>query len=363
MPRLTLVLAFVLLANALAFPALAQRGGPANVFAATVEERVFANRIEALGTLEPRERVDLSLNAADRVTAVYFDDGERVVEGQTLLSLAQREQSALVEAAEATLAEARSQLERIAPLVEDGAVSELQYDEARRDVDSAAANLRAVQSRQRDRVLVAPFNGVLGFRRVSVGSYIRPGDVVATLIDDSEMRLEFPVPSIFLTTLSVDMPIEARTDDLPGRTFSGTVTSLDNAIDPVTRSVRVRATLPNEDRALKAGMFMLVDLAANPRRALAIPEEAVEPQGPLFFVYVLDSSEQGLIARRQEVSLGMRSEGYIEVLSGLQAGDRIVTEGLLRVRNGIQVRVRDPDLLTPTGEPATAAGELGPAPG
>ncbi|MEM6626375.1 MAG: efflux RND transporter periplasmic adaptor subunit [Pseudomonadota bacterium] len=330
----------------LSSPALAQRG-PASVFAEPVKEREFAMRIEALGTLEPNERVDLTLNAADRVTAIFFDDGQRVEEGKTLLSLAQREQVALVEAAEATVEEARRQLERVRRLVDSEAVSRSELDEAQRNMDNAAAQLRAVQSRQRDRVLVAPFDGVLGFRQVSVGSYIRPGDVVATLIDDSEMNLDFSIPSVFLRVLKSGAVIETTTDDVPGTVFSGEVASLDNSIDPVTRAVRVRATLPNPDQVLKAGMFMQVTLLADPRRALSIPEEAIQPVGPDNFVFVATDADGGLVATRRQIEIGARQAGFVEVTSGLGANDRIITEGVIGIREGSSIVIQEKTILSP----------------
>jgi len=250
--------------------AAAQRG-PSSVFVEPVIEREFATRVEALGTLVPNEVVDLSLNTADRVQSLYFDDGQRVRKGKTLLSLAQREQAALTEAADANAEEARQQLERIQRLTKRNAVSKAELDEATRNLNAAEAQLRAVQSRQKDRVLVAPFDGVLGFRQVSVGSFVRPGDVVARLIDDSEMNLEFSVPSTFLRSLKPGTKISARTDDLPDMLFDGEIATLDNAIDPVTRSVRVRATIPNPEQILLSGMFMEIVLTANPHMGLAIP--------------------------------------------------------------------------------------------
>lgn len=345
--RSLIFVAFALYLSVL--PGFAQRGGggPPSVFVEPVTERSFATRIEALGTLEPNEQVDLTLNAADRVRAIYFDDGDRVTAGKTLLSLAQREQIALVEAAEATYDEARRQQERIARLAEQQAVSESELDQANRNLDSARANLRAVQSRQQDRVLVAPFDGVLGFRMVSVGSYVQPGDVVARLIDDSEMNLDFMVPSTFLRTLKKGTAIEARTDDLPGEVFEGTIASIDNAIDPVTRSVRVRATLPNPDRLLIAGMFVQVTLLAEPRDALSIPEEAIQPIGPRTYVFVAEDDGGQIVARRKEVTLGLRQEGFVEVKSGLEEGDRIITEGIIRVRDGGPVKIEDKSILEP----------------
>lgn len=348
--RLIPVLALVL--SLCGLQAFAQRG-PSSVFVEEVEPRSFAMRIEALGTLEPNEQVDLTLNAADRVRAIYFDDGDRVSAGKTLLSLAQREQIALVEAAEANFNEARRQQERIARLAEQQAVSASELDEANRNLDSARANLRAVQSRQQDRVLVAPFDGVLGFRMVSVGSYVTPGDVVARLIDDSEMNLDFMVPSTFLRSLEKGTEIEARTDDLPGEVFKGTIASIDNAIDPVTRSVRVRATLPNPERILMPGMFVQVTLLAEPREALSIPEEAVQPVGPRTYVFMIDTENGQKIARRTEVELGLRQNGYVEVTAGLDEGDRVITEGIIRVRDGGPVKIEDKSLL----EPEIASGK------
>ncbi len=360
MTRFTLMLGLVA-ALLLSGHAHAQRG-PATVFADRVEVRPFANRIEALGTLEPREEVDLTLSTGDVVREIYFDDGERVTQGKTLLTLAQREQIALVEAAEANEEEARRQLARIERLAADDAVSQSELDEARRNMQNATAQRRAVQSRLADRILVAPFDGVLGFRQVSVGAYVRPGDVVARLIDDSEMRLEFSVPSIFLSQLEPGLPIDARTDDLPGQTFEGTLTSIDNAIDPVSRSVRVRATLPNPDRVLKAGMFMKVELKADAREALSVPEEAILPRGPRFYVFVIEPENGTLIAHQREVELGLRHDGYVEVRNGLDAGDRIVTEGLIRIRDGSEVTIADESLLSPSaGGSGATPGSGGPA--
>ena len=320
----------------------------ANIFAEPLQEREFASKIEALGTLMPNEQVDLTLNAADRVQSIYFDDGERVRKGQTLLSLAQREQRALVEAEEAQVAEASQQLDRMMRLIESRAVSQSEVDEAQRDLNSARAQLRAVQSRQKDRILVAPFDGVLGFRQVSVGSYVQPGSVVARLVDDKEMNLEFDIPSTFMRVLSEDSEVLARTDDLPGDVFYGKITSIDNAIDPVTRSVTVRATLPNPERVLVSGMFMDVTINADPRTVPAVPEEAVQSVGPRNFIFVVRDEDGQQIAQRAEVQLGLYQDGYVEVMSGVQTGELIVTEGLLQVREGAPVKIQSPDILNST---------------
>ena len=345
----------VLITMALASQFASAQRGPSSVFAEAVAEREFAVRIEALGTLEPNEMVDLTLNTADRVQSLYFDDGQRVRKGKTLLSLAQREQIALTEAADANAEEAAQQLERIERLAARKAVSQAELDEAKRNVNAANAQLRAVQSRQKDRVLVAPFDGILGFRQVSVGSYVRPGDTVARLIDDSEMNLEFTVPSTFLRSLSPGTKVIARTDDLPGMNFDGEIATIDNAIDPVSRSVRVRATLPNPERILMSGMFMEIMLTADPRTSLAIPEEAVQPVGPKTFVFKVDDNNGTLAAKRTEVKLGALDNGYLEVLSGLTSSDKVITEGIIRVRNGSPIKIENKSMLNPSSNRGNVA--------
>ena len=341
-------------------PAEAQRGPrAASVFTAPVQEAEFSMQIEALGTLEARESVDLTLNVADRVTAIYFDDGDRVTKGKTLLSLAQGEQAALVDAAEATANEARQRYERTQQLAKERTVSQSALDEAARDLASANAQLRAVQSRQKDRVLVAPFDGVLGFRLVSVGSYVRAGDVVAELIDDSEMKLDFSVPSIFLRSVRKGTDVRVETDDLPGMAFDGIVDTVGASIDPVTRSIRVRAILPNPDRLLKPGMFMKVTLLADPRRALSVPEEAIEPVGPNSFVYVAVDKNGQLVAERRQIQVGLRQGGQVEVIAGLEPGDEIITDGLISVRDGAPIIVRDRTVLQTGGGVASPGASNG----
>ena len=200
-------------------------------------------------------------------------------------------------------------------------------------------------------MLVAPFGGLLGFREVSVGSYVQPGDVVTTLIDDSAMRLDFSVPATRLASVGSGTQIVAETDSLPGQTFRGEITTLNNTIDPATRSVRVRAILPNDERLLKVGMFMRVVVEADARLALAIPEEAIQPVGPRTYVFVVDAEN---MAHRREISIGARYDSLVEVLSGLSEGDRVISEGLIRARDGQPVTIIETIERTPTRQGASS---------
>lgn len=334
------------------------RGGgmAAQVEAVPAESRVFSSRIEALGTLEPRERVVLTANAADRVTGVFFEDGQRVAQGKVLMTLVNEEETALLESARATEANAKLVYERNQRLASAEAVAQLELDRTKSAYDAAVANTGAIRARLRDRVLTAPFSGVLGFRQISTGAYVSPGQNVATLIDDSQMRLEFGVPSIYLSSLRPGLEITATTKDIPGRSFVGKLTSIDNAIDPVTLAVKVRATLPNKDGALKAGTSMSVELVSRPRTSLVISEISVVAEGSKNFVFVVDQSKQPNVAVKTEVTLGARERGVVEVLSGLKSGDVVITDGVLKVRPGGPVRVRQPGATGGPGAARIAAG-------
>lgn len=330
---------------------------PTQVVAISVAPREFSSRIEDLGTLEPRERVVLTANAADRVTGVFFEDGQRVAKGKVLMTLDNEEEKAQLEAAQATLANAKLVYDRNQRLASNDAIAELDLERTKSAYEGAVANVAAIQARLRDRVLVAPFSGVLGFRQISTGAFVSPGQAVATLIDDSEMRLEFGVPSINVKDLRVGLQIQATTKDIPGRVFTGQLTSIDNAIDPVTLAVKVRATLPNKDGALRAGTSMSVTLAAEPRTSLSVPEISVIAEGSKTFVYVIDRSQQPAAASKTEVVLNSRERGYVEVVSGLQAGDLVVTDGVLKLRPNSPVVVQGGAAVAGGAESRMAAGE------
>lgn len=333
------------------------RGGPpTQVEAVVTEARVFSSRIEALGTLEPRERVILTANAADRVTGIFFEDGQRVSQGKVLVTLVNEEEQSQLASAKAAEANAKLVFERNERLASAEAVAELELERTKSAYEAASANVGAVQARLRDRVLVAPFSGVLGFRQISMGAYVSPGQAVATLIDDSQMRLEFGVPSIYLADLRAGLEINAVTKDIPGRTFVGKLTSIDNAIDPVTLAVKVRATLPNTDGALKAGASMSVQLVSKPRTSLAVSEISVIAEGSKNFVYVVDQSQQPAKTLKTEVTLGTRERGTVEVLAGLKSGDVVVTDGVLKVRPGSAVMVRPAGSGAVAGQMATGPG-------
>ncbi len=312
---------------------------PPAVFVAEVRVARFSDQIEALGTLRANESLVLTASVTETITDIRFDDGDRVAAGQVLLEMTSAEEHAQLEEARATVGEAKRQFERVKSLEAKGTAAKSLLDERRREWETARARLSAIESRLEDRLIRAPFAGVVGLRNISVGALVEPGDVITTLDDDSVMKLDFPVPSTYVGALRPGLPVSARARAYPGRRFEGEVKSIDSRIDPTTRSVMVRAILANEERELKPGMLMRVGLHNNPRDALILPEEALVPRGNKQFVLLVNEASGQKVMRR-EVQIGGRRAGEVEILNGLAPGEKVITDGTLKVRPGQEVSVR-----------------------
>jgi len=307
---------------------------PASVTLAAVRSERVSQKLEALGNARANESVDISSKSSNVVTAVTFRDGERVKRGQVLVQLDNAQARADVAEAQAALTESESQYNRSRELLNTQALSKSSFDQLVATLAANRARLGAAQARLEDTVIRAPFSGRVGLRRVSVGTLISPGDVITTLDDTSVIKLDFSVPENFLAGLREGLSIRASAPAFPGRSFAGSVSSIDSRVDMNTRSVTVRALLANDDGALKPGMFLNVSLANDEREALVIPEEALTPEAERQYVFVVS---EGKVSRR-EVHIGGRRPGSVEVLAGLSAGERVIVEGTQKVRDGASVQ-------------------------
>lgn len=313
-------------------------GGPVLVTLAPVETRDFADVIEAVGTAKANESIDITAKSADTIGKLNFTDGQRVEKGFVVAEMTSREQVADLGAARASLAEAEKAYKRIGDLARKGFATRAQLDGALAARDSAAAKVRSLDSRVSDRLMRAPFGGVLGLRRVSMGGLVRPGDVITTLDDISLIKLDFTVPEAFIGSLQMGSTVKVTVAAYPARTFEGKVAGIDTRVDPVSRAVAVRAEIANGDGVLKPGMLMTVNLITNQRKILAVPEEAIVPLESKQYVYLVTPKKT---AERREIKIGARQPGFAEVLSGLKAGEKVVVEGTLKLRPDADVKFAD----------------------
>ena len=334
------VLAAFFLVGFLTWPVFASAAPPATpVFVTKAGLSTIADRIEALGTLRANESVELTVSVTDTVSVISFDDGDRVAAGKVLVEMTSDEEHAQLDEARVAVAEARRQYERIRSLHQQKSASESLLDERKREWETGRARLAAIESRVADRLVRAPFAGVVGLRNVSVGALVRPGDVITTLDDDSVMKLDFSVPAVFLGSLAAGQPVIATTPAWQGERFEGSVKSIDSRIDPVTRTVVARAIMANPEHRLRPGMLMQVELSSGQRRAIVIPEESLVARGQKHFVYIVDGSAGNTVERR-EVQIGTRRPGEVEIVAGLEVGELVITDGTLKVRPGASVTIR-----------------------
>jgi membrane fusion protein (multidrug efflux system) len=318
-------------------PGGAGGAAPISVITAIATPRDINVGIEAIGTANSNEAVTITSRTTNIVTAIHFTDGQAVKAGQVLVELDREQANADLAAATAAFEESRSQFNRSRELLATQVLSKAQYEQIEATMKANEARVAAAQARLSDTYIRAPFTGGVGMRRVSLGALISPGTVITTLDDTSSIKVDFSVPEAHVGRLRAGQNVLARTNAYPGRKFTGRVASIDSRVDPATRAVNVRAVVANSGAALKPGMFLTVELSQDNRQALAIPEEAVVPEQARQFVYVVEDG----VARKREVLLGRREPGYVEITSGLSAGDHVVIEGTIKLRDGAPVREVD----------------------
>lgn len=307
--------------------------GPTFVRAEGVALREITDQVEAIGTARANESVTIAAKVTDTVSRVNFDDGDIVDTGTVLVELTNTEQSALLDEAQANVADARNQAGRLEKLAADGSIPLSQLDEARARLDAAEARYQSILARLEDRLIRAPFAGLLGFREVSEGTLVTPGSRITTLDDIAIIKLDFSVPEVFLDLVREGLDLVAQSSAYPDHSFPARVRTIGSRVDEVTRSAIVRAHIHNPDLLLKPGMLLTVNLTTAKRQALMVPESAILQRSSQVFVYVIRDGQ----AEMRQVRTGVRRGGWIEVTNGLTEGEPVVTEGTIKIRDGSPV--------------------------
>nr|WP_263854086.1 efflux RND transporter periplasmic adaptor subunit [Sphingomonas parva] len=316
----------------------------------------FVETVEAVGTAVANEQVTLSAPVTERLVRLGFDDGQFVRAGQVIAILAQGQESAQLAEAQARAREAQQQLSRIETLRQRGFATQANLDAQVAAASAARAHATEARASIGDRVIRAPFSGWVSLRNISAGAVVSSGTEIATISDISTIKLDFPVPETVLSAIRPGLTIDARSAAWPDQPFRGQIATVDPVIDPDTRAVTVRARLPNRDARLKPGMLLTVAIETAPRMSLAVPELAVIGEGDRRFVYAVDA---GGTARRTEVRTGLRSGGRIEILEGLKAGQKVVTDGVVKLSDGMKVRLAGPGGGTAAASAAAATKKAG----
>ena len=314
-------------------------GGPTQVSVVTVQPRTFVDSIEVLGVAKGLQSVTLTAATTQLVDRVHIRDGATVKKGAVLVELKATEQDAAVAQAEAQLVEARRAFDRWKTLGEKGFASKASIDQYEAAYLSAKADVDAARARLGDRMIRAPFTGVVGLSDIAPGALINPGAAIVTLDDLSMIRVDFKVPERYLASLRDGQQISASVDAYPGETITGQISKLDTRVDEATRSITARAVFPNPGQRLKPGMLIRVSIARGQRQSAAAPESALSVEGDAAFVYLVAERDGRSVAEQRPVVTGARDQGYVELRQGVSQGDRIVADGLNKITPGQPVQI------------------------
>jgi membrane fusion protein (multidrug efflux system) len=300
-----------------------------------VQLQPWSDTVRALGTVKARESVTVTAKVSETVQKVHFDSGDEVEAGAPLVSLSGQAQQAALTEAQAAAEEAHRLYERQRELAAQQLIASSQLDTQLAIRDAARARVQQIRAQLGDRVITAPFSGVLGMRQVSPGALVTPGTAIATLDDLERVFVDFPVPETHLASLANGQGLVGHSEAYPGRDFTGIVSTIDARIDPATRAVTVRGDFANADHALRPGMLLQVILSRPERDALLVPEISIVQVGSSAYVFRVKDDDT---VERVDVAVGARREGLAEVIEGLQAGDRIVVDGTGKLRPGTLIR-------------------------
>ena len=348
-------------------------GGPAGpgagavtVEAAKVETTSLPQTITAVGSLRSDESVTLRPEVAGRISAIGFQEGQRVAKGDVLIQLDATVPQAELQQARANLTLAKSKYERALDLAKSNFISGQARDEAENNLKVAEAAIQVSEAKLAKMSIRAPFSGIVGLRSVSTGDYVKEGADLANLESIDPLKVDFRVPEVYLRQVQVGQPLQVQLDALPGRVFEGKVLAMNPLVDASGRAVVIRAVVRNPDTSLRPGMFARVRLITRDiQDAMVLPESALVPQGDTQYVFkVVDGK-----AVRAKVDIGQRREAKVEIVNGVSRDDVVVTAGQLKLRDGVPVKIVDaaaakgsaaaakPESPAPAGEPPTAPAD------
>ena len=295
----------------------------------------FSDNYVAVGTANANEQVSVRAPVTERITQLGFSDGDYVQKGQMLAVLAQGQETASLASAQARVRETEQQLARITELHRRGFATNASLDAQTASASAAKAIANEARASIGDRVVRAPFSGQVSLRRISIGAVVSAGDEIAAVSDLSSIKLDFTVPETMLANVQIGQQITAKASAYPDYVASGKIMAIDPVINPQTRTATLRAILANRDALLKPGMLLSVTITSKTRIAPAVPELSLVREGDTSFVYIMGPDFK---VKRMPVTTGARDGYLVEVIKGLNVGDRIVTEGVVKLSDGATVR-------------------------
>jgi membrane fusion protein (multidrug efflux system) len=336
-----------------ATPAPAAAGKPGlPVKAEPVKISNVSDDVSAVGSLLAEESVIIRPEIDGRIVGLHFQEGQAVTAGTRLVTIDSTEYEAQAAAQRADLKTEEQRLARTKELREQNFISKDALDVQVGNVARLKAHVDEAESRVAKTVIRAPFSGILGLRQVSPGAYVKAGSDIVRLENVSSIKVDFRIPENYLSKIRPNQEIAVKLDAYPGEEFNGRVYAVEPVVDERTRTIAMRARIPNKGFKLKPGMFVRVAITLDSRpNAVVIPEQAIWPQGKDSFVFRVVDGKAALT----KVAIGNRAPGTVEILKGLAANDMVITDGQMKLKDGAPVTVIGAPPAAPAAPTAPAA--------
>lgn len=330
--------------------AAAKPGLPVKAEAVTISR--ISDDVSAVGSLMAEESVIIRPEIDGRIVGLHFQEGQAITAGTRLVTIDSTEYEAQTAAQRADLKTEEQRLVRTKELYEQKFISKDALDVQVGNVARLKAHVEEAESRTAKTVLKAPFSGILGLRQVSPGAYVKAGSDIVRLENVSSIKVDFRIPENYLSKIHPNQEIAVKLDAYPGEEFKGRVYAVEPVVDERTRTIAMRARIPNKGFKLKPGMFVRVVITLDSRpNAVVVPEQAIWPQGKDSFVFRVVDGKAALT----KVDIGNRAPGTVEILKGLAANDMVITDGQMKLKDGAPVTVIGAPPAAPAAPPAPAA--------
>ncbi|MBI3475867.1 MAG: efflux RND transporter periplasmic adaptor subunit [Acidobacteria bacterium] len=320
---------------------------PTAVTSLVASQEQWAGSLSMIGTVEAVHGVTVSADLPGIVDKITFESGQAVHQGDVLVELDTRQEHAQLASLEAQRELAKVNYDRMDGLVKAGVISRMEYDQATAQQKSTIANVAEIRATIARKTIRAPFSGVLGIRKVNLGQYLAGGGAIVPLQSLNPIYVNFGVPQQSASQIRAGRTLRVTTEDIAGQAFLGRVTAVDSVVDETTRNIQVQATLSNPDGKLKPGMFVQIEVALGaPQPVIALPTSAISyaPYGDSVYVITDLKDPKGQTyrgVRQQFVKVGASRGDQVAVISGIKAGDEVVTSGVFKLRNGAAVLVNN----------------------
>jgi membrane fusion protein (multidrug efflux system) len=313
---------------------------PETVTTTVVQTESWESRLTAVGSLVAVQGVTLTAELTGKVVRIDFEPGTKVNAGDLLVQQDTSSEEAQLRAAEATVELARRNRDRLKKLLDRRTIAQQQYDNAEAQYKEGVARADAIRAVIAKKNIRAPFAGRLGIRLVNLGQILNEGDPIVSLQSINPIFVNFSLPQQQLAQVQPGLTVRVTSDAIPGQAIEGKVTAINPEVDAATRNIRIQATVANRQERLRPGMFVNVTVVLpGSENVLAIPATAVLYAPYSDSVFVVDKKQSDLVVRQQVVELGEKRGDFVAVVSGLEAGQTIVSTGAFKLRNGQAVVV------------------------